>query len=278
MRKLGIGLALVVLAACGKLYAQDALERLNQRIGHLHLSADQEARVADIRKECRAKIQEAKKELETLGKEEMEKIHAVLTPEQKTKLAALKEKRQEAREEGLAQHITNLKELDLTDAEKTKIESIQEQYRPKIKQALDSVRGVLSEDQQKAREEALRSGKKLREVLGSLNLRGEQKEKLEAVGKEVRTLAHEELEKIGDALNDEQKEKLTELKDERPDRIRDRWAARVMNSSDLGLTDEQKNAIRQIRQEYRPRIHEAGNRLRADIREEVRMIRDVLKK
>jgi Spy/CpxP family protein refolding chaperone len=271
-------LALVALATCGKLYAQDALERLDQRIHHLHLTEDQEARIADIRKECGPKIQEAKKELETLGKEEVEKIHAALTPEQKTKLAALKEKRQEAREEGLAQRITNLKELDLTEAEKTKIESIQEQYRPKVKQALDSVRGILSEQQQKAREEALRSGKKLREVLGALNLKGEQKEKLEAVGKEVRSLVHEELEKIGDVLNDEQKEKLAGLKEERPDRIRDRWAARVMNFRDLNLTDEQRSAIRQIRQEFRPRIHEAGNKLRADIREEVRRIVDVLKR
>jgi Spy/CpxP family protein refolding chaperone len=278
MRNLGIVLALVALSACGKLYAQDALERLDQRIQQLHLTNDQEVKIADIRKECHAKILEDKKELETVGKEEMEKIHAVLTPEQQTKLAALKEKRQEAREEGLADRITHLKELDLTEAERAKIDSIQEQYRPKVKQALESVRGILSEDQQKAREEALRSGKKLREVLGSLNLKDEQKEKLEAVGKEVRTLVHEELEKIGDVLNDKQKEKLADLKDERPDRIRDRWAARVMNFRDLNLTDEQKSAIRQIRQEYRPRIHDAGNKLRADIREEVRMILGVLKR
>ena len=59
------------------------------------------------------------------------------------------------------------------------------------------------------------------------------------------------------------------MKEERKERVRDRWACRVANLSDLNLTDEQKTKIAEIRQEYRPKVHEAGNKLRAAAREEV---------
>jgi Spy/CpxP family protein refolding chaperone len=78
-------------------------------------------------------------------------------------------------------------------------------------------------------------------------------------------------------LTASQKEKLAVLKDEVRDQVRDRMAHRIMNFRELNLTDEQKTALADIRQDYRPRIHEAGNTLRATIREEVRAIMDVLK-
>lgn len=277
MRKLVLVLALGALLACTKGYAQNPRERLADRIHDLHLTNDQQAKIAEIRKECEPKIQDNIKELSAVLREEKDKIHAVLTPEQRTRLTALKEEREERREEGLADRLMHLRELDLTEAERSKIESIREEFRPRVKHALENVRGVLSEEQQKAREEALRSGKNLREALGSLNLNAEQKEKLKTAGKDVRGLVHEEMEKIRDVLTPEQQEKVTDLKDERREHIRDRWAARVMNFRQLNLTDDQKSAIRQIRQEFRPRVHEAGNKLRAEIREEVRMILGVLK-
>jgi hypothetical protein len=61
------------------------------------------------------------------------------------------------------------------------------------------------------------------------------------------------------------------------ERVRDRWACRVANLSDLNLTDEQKTKIAEIRQECRPRVHEAGNNLRAAAREEVAQILAVIK-
>ncbi len=64
---------------------------------------------------------------------------------------------------------------------------------------------------------------------------------------------------------------------ERPDRIRDRWAARIANLRDLNLTDAQKAAIADIRKDFRPRVHEAGNKLRGAVKEEVGMILDVIK-
>ncbi len=54
-------------------------------------------------------------------------------------------------------------------------------------------------------------------------------------------------------------------------------AHRIANLRDLNLTDEQKSQIAEIRKEYRPRVQEAGNRLRSLAREEVEMIVAVLK-
>jgi Spy/CpxP family protein refolding chaperone len=85
------------------------------------------------------------------------------------------------------------------------------------------------------------------------------------------------MEKIRDVLSEEQKAKLLELKDERKERVRDRRACRIANFKDLDLSDEQKTKIMEIRKEYRPKVQEAGNTLRATVREEIDAIRDVLK-
>jgi Spy/CpxP family protein refolding chaperone len=46
---------------------------------------------------------------------------------------------------------------------------------------------------------------------------------------------------------------------------------------DLSLTDEQEANIADIRKEYRPKVQEAGNKLRATVREEVEAIVAVIK-
>jgi len=51
-------------------------------------------------------------------------------------------------------------------------------------------------------------------------------------------------------------------------------AARIQ---DLNLTDEQETKIADIRKEYRPKVQEAGNKLRATVREEVEAILAVIK-
>jgi Spy/CpxP family protein refolding chaperone len=250
---------------------------LVDRIQDLHLTDEQEAKIADIRKEYRPKVQEAAKDLATLLKDEVEKARGVLTDEQKTKLAAMKDERKQRRAERLAERIAHLEELDLTDAEMAKIAAIREEYRPKIVKAMEGLRGLLSDDQRKAREEALKAGKKRREVLAALNLTDEQKEKVEDVGKEVRTLVREELVKMHEVLSEAQKEKLEEFREERKEHVRDRRAHAIMNFKDLNLTDDQKAQLAEIRKEYRPRVHEAGNKVRATVREEVAEIVAVLK-
>jgi Spy/CpxP family protein refolding chaperone len=277
--------AVMLLAAalvCPRLCADDEKDKgvgegLAERVQDLNLTDEQEAKIAEIRKENQPKVQEAAKELAAIGKEEMEKVQEVLTPEQKQKLAALKEERKEHRFEGLAARIAHLRDLDLTEDEEAKIHEIQKDFRPKIVKAMEGMRGILSDEQKKAREEALKAGKKRKEVLAAVNLTDDQKAKIEATCKEVGTLVREELEKIKDVLTAEQQAKLVELKDERKERIRDRMAARIANLKDLNLTDEQKTKLADIRKEFRPKVHEAGNKLRAAVREEATAILAVIK-
>jgi Spy/CpxP family protein refolding chaperone len=247
------------------------------QVQDLNLTDEQEAKIADIRKEYRPKVQEAGKELAAVVKEEVEKVRGILTPEQKTKLEAAKEERQERRAEGLAERMAHLGELDITDGELEKIAEVRKEYRPKLEKALKELGGLLSDDQKKARREALAAGKKRRETLEAVKLTDEQKEKVQAVGKEVAALVREEMEKIRDVLSAEQKEKLQDLKEESKERVRDRMAHRIANLKDLDLTEDQKAKIADIRKEYRPKVQEAGNKLRATIKEEVEAIVAVIK-
>jgi len=273
------------LLACSALYADDKAKADQQGVGggliariqDLDLTDQQEAKIADIRQGYQPKVHEAAKDLATLEKEEVEKARGVLTDEQKTKLAAQKEERPERRAERLAERIVHLEQLDLTDGEMTKITAIREEYRPKIVKALESLKGSLTDAQRQAREDSLKADKKRREVIASLNLTGDQKEKFEAVSKEVRNLIREELEKMLEVLTEGQQEKLQEFKDERKEHVRDRMAHAIMNAKDLNLTDEQKTQLAEIRQTYRPKMHEAGNKLRATVKEEVEAIVNVLK-
>jgi len=173
--------------------------------------------------------------------------------------------------------VAHLGELDLTDGEMAKIGEIRKEYRPKIEKALKEMQGLLTDDQKKARQEALRANKKRKEVLEAIKLTDEQKEKVQNVCKEVTTLVREEMEKIRDVLTAEQKEKLQDLKDETKERARDRMAHRIANLKDLNLTEDQKTQIADIRKEFRPKVHEAGNKLRTTVREEVEAIIAVIK-
>jgi Spy/CpxP family protein refolding chaperone len=284
MRFLVASLTVVAALAVGQwLYAQDEPQGTHNAMGmtehlqDLNLTDEEETKIAAIRKEYRPRLQEAGKEYASVVKEEMEKIHGVLTPEQLQQAQGLREERKEHRAEGLCERIAHLKELDLTDAERAQIGDIRKEFHPKMVQALEGLKGLLTEEQKKTREEALQAGKTRREVLASLNLTDEQKAKAEAVGKEVRTLIREEMEQMKGVLSPSQQEKIGELKDERMDRIRDRWAGRIANFRSLNLTDEQKAKIADIRTEFRPKVHEVGNKLRAAVREEVDAILMVLK-
>ena len=73
---------------CPRLCAADEPkvgEGLAERIQDLNLTDEQEAKIADIRKESRPKVEEAAKELGVVVKQEEDKVRAVLTPEQTEK-------------------------------------------------------------------------------------------------------------------------------------------------------------------------------------------------
>ena len=255
----------------------DANEVVLVKVQELNLTDEQESKIADIRKEFAPKVEAAARELDGMVKEEVEKVRAVLTPEQRQKLQGLREERKEHRFEGLVEGCAHLKELDLTDAEISQIQQIRNEFRPKIVKAMEEFKGILNDDQKKTRAQSLLSGKKHREILESLNLTDAQKQKAASVCKEVCGMVREEMEKIRDVLTAEQQEKLGELKDERHDRVRDRLACAIGNFKELNLTDEQKASIANIRTEFRPKIHEAGNKLRAAARDEIHMIVAVIK-
>jgi Spy/CpxP family protein refolding chaperone len=272
----GVTLA-IVMGAAQPLFADDAPKGPIERARDINLTDEQEAKITEVRKECKPKVEEAVKELRAVVHEEVEKIEALLTPEQKEKLKAHKEERKAHRHERLAEVLAHLEELDLTEAEMARIAELRAEYRPKFHKALEGLHGTLSDEQKKAREEALKAGKKRKEVLAAMNLTPEQKEKVEAVGKELRELVREHAEKVRDLLTESQKEKLAEFKDERKEHVRDHIAHMVLNLRDLNLTEAQRAQIQEVRKEYRPKVHEAGNKLRAAAREELHMIIVVLK-
>jgi Spy/CpxP family protein refolding chaperone len=270
---LAVGLgACAALPAAGEKADPQASGGRAARIQDLHLTDEQETKIADIRKEYQPKVQEAAKDLAAVVKEEVDKVQAVLTAEQRTKVQQAKEELRGMRAESLAEQVAHLGELDLTDGEITQIADIRKEFRPKIEQTLNEFEGLLTDDQKKARQEALQAGKKRREVLGALKLTDEQKEKVQTVCKKVGTLFREEVGKIRDVFTGEQKATLQELKEETKAHMRDRKAHRIATLEDLNLTEEQKTQIAGIRKEFRPKVHEAGNKLRAIIREEVEAI------
>jgi len=278
MRTLSVGLA--VLLSVGAANLANGQGRFAERVQDLDLTDQQEAKIADIQKASRPKVQEAAKALGALVKEEVEKIQEVLNAEQRQKVQALREdrdERQDRREECLSHALANLKELDLTDAEMSKIGEIRGDIRPQMAKAVKELEGLLSDDQKKAREEALASGKSRRDVLQALKLTDAQKEKVASVGKDLRTVVREELEQIRGVLSAGQTEKVQDLREERSERVRDRRAHRIANLKDLNLTEEQRTKIASIREEYRPKIQEAGNKLRAAARDEVEQLVAVVK-
>jgi Spy/CpxP family protein refolding chaperone len=281
-------LALVALAVAMLVYTslpaaadeqpgRRATGRFAERIQDLHLSDQQEAKIADIRKEFRPKVQEAAKELASVVKEEVEKAQGVLTAEQKTKLQTAREEMKQMRAESLAEELAHLGDLQLTDAEITQIANTRKEFRPQIEKALDELEGLLSDAQKKARQEALQGGKKRREVLESLRLSDATKEKLHNVCRKVSTLCREEMEKLRGVLSSEQKEKFQDVREETKENVRDRMAHRIATMKELNLTDVQKSEIAAIRKAYRPRVQEADSKLRASVREEVEAILAVLK-
>lgn len=254
-----------------------AREHMAASMADLNLTDEQETKIADVRKENRPKVQEAAKELAGLVKEEVDKVRDVLNPEQREKIRALREERKERRIEGLAARIARLRDLDLTDSEIAQIEEIRESYRPKVQNLMKQMGEVLTDEQKEAREKALKAGESRREVRESLGLTREQREKVESIGKELVGVVRDELEKMRNVLSTEQQEKLVDLKEERSERVRDRMAHAIANFKDLELTEDQKNKITEIRQEFRPKVHEAGNKLRAAVRDEVSQILEIVR-
>jgi Spy/CpxP family protein refolding chaperone len=247
-----------------------------ERLRDINLTEAQEATIAGIRDEYAPRVEEAVDQLRDVIKEEAQQARAVLTPEQLKKLETMKLDHQDLQVWGLAARIAHVSELGLTEDEMERIANIRNEYRPKVIKVLDGLRGILTPEQAKIREDALKAGKSRREVVASLKLTDDQKAKVESAGKEVRVLVREELTKMRDVLNPEQQDKLAAMKEDRQEHVRDRLAFGIEHYKELNLTDQQKQQIQAIRAEYRPRVENAGDDVRAIVREELAAIVAVL--
>jgi Spy/CpxP family protein refolding chaperone len=258
--------------------AQDAKPRIRViTIKDIELTDEQEARIAAIRKEYGTKIKDEAEQLKKLATEELDKIRNTFTPEQRTKVREFIAEQKEFKVESLAHALANLEALDLTQAELQKIAEIRKDFRPKMEERLKQSDSLLTDEQKKAREEAIKANKPRREVLQALNLSSEQRAELENISKDFKDLVGNEVAKIRDVLTDAQKETLQDLRAERREMVRNHLAHQLANLRDLNLTDEQKATLMQVRQEYGPRIQELGNKLRGSISDEVGKVVEVLK-
>lgn len=252
-------------------------EAASERMADLNLSEAQMNKVAEIRREYRPKLLSAAKTLGDLVREEVLKVREVLTPEQEELLTALREERRGFRAESLAERMANLEDLDLTPEEIAQIEAIRQEAHPKIVQAMKQLHGMLTEDQRKARDEALHAGLRHGQIRRTFKPTEEQQMKIETVTKQVGSLVREELDKIHSILSKTQQEQLAEMRAERRDQVRDQFAFTVATLQELNLSDDQKAKISAIRQEYRPKVQEAGNHLRSLVREELSAILAAIK-
>src|SRR5262249_51178723 len=110
MRYLIAGLALAGGMCVGHTRRADEVVVEVERIQDIQLTADQESKIEEIRKECGPEVQKAVKNLVTLRKEELEKVREVLTADQKAKLKEMKEERKERRHRCMAHRFAHLKE------------------------------------------------------------------------------------------------------------------------------------------------------------------------
>ncbi len=109
-----------------------------------------------------------------------------------------------------------LKGLNLTDEQKTKVDALKKEYGAKFKDAWKKAGDIVTADQKKARDEALKAAKEAgkkgpdvrKDVEAAMKLTDEQKAKMADARKEAQSLRKEVREKFMALLTDEQKEQL----------------------------------------------------------------------
>jgi len=119
-----------------------------------------------------------------------------------------------------------LRGLKLTDEQKAKVEEINKEFAPKRKAVWEKMDGILTADQKKARDEAVKAakdaGKNGREVMeagrAAVKITDEQKAKRAELRKESEAINKEYLEKVEPLLTPEQKAQLKERREHRKER------------------------------------------------------------
>ena len=114
-----------------------------------------------------------------------------------------------------------LKSLNLTDEQKAKLAELKKEYAPKFKEAAGKLEGILTAEQKKARDEAVKTakeaGKKPGEVwragMEAVKLTDDQKAKLKDARTAMQDLRKEVHEKVMGLLTPEQKEELKKARE-----------------------------------------------------------------
>jgi Spy/CpxP family protein refolding chaperone len=115
-----------------------------------------------------------------------------------------------------------LKDLNLTDQQKAKVADLKKEYLPKFKDSWKGLGDILTAEQKKAREEAIKvakaAGKNLKEiheaVKQAVKLTDAQKASLKQAGEKAQSLFQEFRDKVAALLTPEQKEKAEKKLDE----------------------------------------------------------------
>lgn len=116
-----------------------------------------------------------------------------------------------------------LKGLNLADDQKAKLEELKKEYGPKLKDDRQGLESILTADQKKVRDEALKAakaagkkpGEAWKEVKEAVKLTDEQKAKLADNRKDMKALHKEIHEKILALLTQEQQDQLKKIREER---------------------------------------------------------------
>jgi Spy/CpxP family protein refolding chaperone len=106
--------------------------------------------------------------------------------------------------------------LDLTDEQKEKLGAIRDDFDGKKNAIHEKLAALLTEEQKQSAKDAMDSAKQAgktgrafyQSLEASLKLTDEQKQKMEPIGKELRTLVADSMKKVNEVLTPEQKEKL----------------------------------------------------------------------
>ncbi|MGB7732049.1 MAG: hypothetical protein WBL72_00005 [Thermoguttaceae bacterium] len=123
----------------------------------------------------------------------------------------------------LIEWVANNKDLNLSDDQKTKLAELQKQYAPKLKDLAQTRDNVLTADQKKARQDAIKAaraagkrGPEVREAIqAAMKLTDAQKAKLADAQKASRTLNKEIMDKVNQVLTPDQQATLKKARGNR---------------------------------------------------------------
>ncbi len=124
----------------------------------------------------------------------------------------------------LLNRLENMRGLELTADQKEKIAELKKEYEPKLKELGEKMQSILTDEQKKARDEAMRAarqaGKRGAEardaIAAAMKLTDEQKKQMEETRKAMSDLQKEIREKVEGLLTDKQKEVLNRPRGGRP--------------------------------------------------------------